>query len=518
MKRIVGILIVMLLIVSALPVMNAENEFKYQEIIKKATNEKVISNMGYTQPPGIQWEKTYGSSGLDAFRSVQQTSDGGYIAAGVWNEEAHWLVKVDSNGNEEWNITALHTSELYPRAYFVEETSDGGFIVCGCHDDWPTGYNRFLWKVKNNGETEWVKTYDDPEIGFFTCAHQTDDDSIIVTGHVGEQDIILMKTDMQGNKIWEKTYDVEGYDYAWAVRQTDDNGFVIAGYTYTEDEHYDVVLIKTNEYGTKQWVKTYGGIKDEIYRSKDIALTDDGGYLLSARGSTYGAGRDDLWIIKTDNEGNMEWNETYGEGGYDSPGGMDMAKDNGYIFALTKNLGAYTGTKDDGWIIKTDDEGNVCWSQIFGGNKADQIQSVRTTSDGGYILAGCTESCPDCDGEDNAWLIKLEPDSEMTPPELILKKPKPGWIYIWDVFAFPIFVVDEAIIYDRLTFNVKANHESGIAKVEYFIDDQLIGDATEPPFEYMWDSDDVGLYRLKIRAYNNYGGTIQKDLILDKRS
>ena len=92
---------------------------------------------------------------MDVLRYVQQTTDGGYIAVGMWNEESHWLLKVDANGNEEWNLTVLPDSTRYPRAYVVQQTSDGGYIVTGCHADPHAsrayGYNRFLWKVDATG-------------------------------------------------------------------------------------------------------------------------------------------------------------------------------------------------------------------------------------------------------------------------------------------------------------------------------------------------------------------------------
>jgi hypothetical protein len=526
-RKIVIILVLTLLIFSIVPIMNAEYitnnpstiQPKNQSIYGKNINLVDLFETGYAQPPDVIWEKTYGGSGQDVFRSVQQTSDGGYIAVGMWNREAHWLMKVDSNGVEEWNVTALTNPELYPRAYFVEETNDGGFIVCGCHEDYPDGYDRCLWKVDKAGQTEWLKKYTDPEIGYFICVHQTNDDGFIVTGFAGEQDAILVKTDKDGNLEWQRMHDIDGYDYGYAVKQTEDNGYIVTGYTYTEADNYDIFLLKTDKYGMRRWTRTYGGEDDELYRSKNIIITDDDGYLLSAQTESYGAGRADLWIIKTDKDGNMLWNETYGEGKYDLTGSVDTTNDNGYIFALTKNLNGFSGTKDDGWIIKTDIDGNVCWSKLFEEDQVDQTQSVRKTNDGGYIIAGNTESCSSCSRDrGDAWLIKLGPDTELTPPVLTKKRPRPGWIYIWDIIAFPIFIVDEAIIYDSLTFKVEAEHQSGISKVEYFIDDQLVVEAIESPFEYLWNIDDIGSYRLKIRAYNNYGGTTQEFVTLEKKS
>jgi hypothetical protein len=234
---------------------------------------------------------------------------------------------------------------------------------------------------------------------------------------------------------------------------------------------------------------------------------------------SYGAGDGDLWIVKTDTDGNMVWNETFGETKRDVCWSFDET-DGGYVFAVCKNFWEWLGDKEDIWIIKTDKEGNAQWSQIFGGSGSQIASYISKTSDGGFILAGRTGTwgSPLSD----ALLVKLGPDVTMDLPELTVRRPKARWIYLWDIIGLPILITPNALVLGDLTFKAKAEDASGIEKVEFFIDGLVVGETNETQgllfktYNYEWTGAEKGTYNLKIRAYNTHGGTAKNIVTIQK--
>lgn len=422
--KIIGIFVCTLLIATALPAVGTMNVIKERQIASTFINNQEVDkeNIQSLHDLEVEWERFYGGPNMDVFRYVEQTNDGGYIMVGAWNGTSHWLVKVDANGDEEWSATALTNATHYPRCFIVEQTSDGGFITAGCHEKDTWGYNRCIWKVDENGITEWCKIYDDPLNGYHTCIQETNDGGYIVCGEEditpSDWDVFLMKTDSEGNVEWQKTHKYGEFgDIAYAVRQTPDGGYILSGRIETSSSTADFLIIKTDSNGDIEWDKTYGGDFWEQSNSNDILLTSDGGYLFQADTQSYGPGQLDAWLIKTDAQGNMEWNKTFGGRKRDLSGGMDFTNDGGIIITVTKDFNSFTTPKGEGLVIKTDVNGNLEWQHIFGYEKEDQLQSVCSTSDGGYIVAGNTDSTDTHGaGDMDAWLIKIKA-FENNPPE-----------------------------------------------------------------------------------------------------
>ena len=423
--KVIGILVCMLLIATALPVVGTINEVKEGQnksaFIKN--QEADNGNVCFLHDPVIEWERLYGGPNDEVFRNVKQTSDGGYITVGVWNSTSHWLVKVDADGNEEWNVTALPNSTLWPRCYIVEQTSDGGFITAGCHEDTlGFGYNRCVWKVDENGTTEWLKIYDDPLYGYHMCIQQTTDEGYIVSGEIdvsqGDWDVLLMKINSTGDIEWQQIYKYSEFgDNAYAVRQTPDGGYILSGRKENTASEADLLVIKTDSNGEVEWDNTYGGAFWEWTQCNDILLASDGGYLFLGETASFGAGSRDLWLVKTDADGNMEWNKTFGGRRWDMAGGMDFTDDGGIIIAGTFGNNEFMPPKGEGLVIKTDENGILEWQKTFGYEELDQLQSVYTTSDGGYIVAGDIDSTESAGaGLIDGWLIKLEA-FENNPPD-----------------------------------------------------------------------------------------------------
>jgi hypothetical protein len=353
--------------------------------------------------------KTYGGTSFDGAYSVQQTSDGGYMVAGLTisfgvDSSDFFLIKTYANGNVQWAKTYGGTS--WDLAYSVQQTSDGGYIVAGwTYSFGAGGWDIFLIKTYANGNIQWAKTYGGAGWDLAYSVQQTSDGGYIVAGltfsfGAGDWDIFLIKTDANGNVQWAKTYGGTYSDWAYSVQQTSDGGYIVAGGTSSFGAGWaDIFLVKTDANGNVQWAKTYGGTYwDEAY---SVQQTSDGGYIVAGGTASFGAGLSDIILIKTDASGNVQWAKTYGGTNLDSAFSVQQTSDGGYIVAgWTYSFGAGL---DDIFLIKTDANGNIIWAKTYGGTYEDGAYSVQQTSDGGYIVAGYTAA-----GFGDIFLIKTD--------------------------------------------------------------------------------------------------------------
>jgi hypothetical protein len=179
---------------------------------------------------------------------------------------------------------------------------------------------------------------------------------------------------------WNKTFGGTGYDDAWSVQQTSDGGYILAvRSSICMDCNENILLIKTDANGNEQWNKTFGGAsRDRVY---SLQVTSDRGYIIA--GYTQIAGWENAWLIKADSNGNEQWNKTFGR---DEAYAAKQISDGGYILSVTNGSSV--------WLIKTDSNGNEQWKRTFGGSapSPDEIFSIQQTLDGGFILAGTTRS------------------------------------------------------------------------------------------------------------------------------
>ncbi len=189
--------------------------------------------------------------------------------------------------------------------------------------------------------------------------------------------------------IFERTFGGTGMDRGVFVSQTDDGGYVLTGVTSSFGAGAeDVYLVRTNPAGDEMWSQTFGGTDDD--NGWAVQQTPDGGFIIAGFTSSFGAGGVDVYLIRTDSMGELLWTKTYGGEGDDYAWAIQPATDGGYIIAgQTESFGA---GNVDAYLIRIDEDGEALWEQTYGGGDVDRSFSVQQTSDGGFILAGITFS------------------------------------------------------------------------------------------------------------------------------
>jgi hypothetical protein len=358
------------------------------------------------------WSQTCGGPDIDYAEAMVETSDGGCalvgytrsFGAGSWDV---WLVKTDTYGNMEWNQT--YGGKGHEEAYSLVETSDGGYALAGYTESFGAGGADF-WLVKTGayGNVEWNQTYGGAQYEYARSLVETSDGGYAIAGFKGSQtidfqagDFWLVKTDSYGNIMWNNTYGRATRDFAYSLVETSDGGYALAGNSgapYIAYGSADFWLVKINSYGNIEWNQTYG--KGTAY---SLVETSDGGFALAGFSDSVGGPRNVL-LLKSDANGNMLWNHTYGGANNDEANSLVETSDGGYALAgYTESFGAGGA---DFWLIKTGAYGNVEWNQTYGGAQFDHAYSLVETWDRGYAIAGTTNSFGA--GKDDFWLIKTD--------------------------------------------------------------------------------------------------------------
>ena len=254
----------------------------------------------------------------------------------------------------------------------------------------------------------WNQTYGGPDDDYGYSVVETSDGGYAIAGETlsfgaGSSDVWLVKINATGHMEWNQTYGGPSLDTVLSVLETSDGGYMVAGYTVSFGAGgADVWLVKTNATGTVQWNQTYGGLGDDYGRS--VAQTSDGGYMVASFTDSFGAGGYDFWLVRTDAAGMVQWNQTYGGTGDDVVRSVIKTSDEGYAIAgVTDSYGAGSS---DVWLVKIDAAGMMQWNQTYGGPSGDEGSFVVETVDGGYAIVGFTWSYGA--GLADTWLIKTD--------------------------------------------------------------------------------------------------------------
>jgi len=358
----------------------------------------------------INFERAYGGSNFDGGRSVWQTTDGGYVIAGYTYSFGAglidvYLIKTDSIGDTLWTRTYGGESNDY--GWSVKQTTDGGYIIAGYTRSFGAGgYDVYLIKTNASGETLWTKTYGGNRNEEGRSVQQTTDGGYVITGYTysfgaDSTNVYLIKTDSSGDTLWTKTYGGNRNEEGTSVQQTTDGGYVIAGSTRSFGAGADdVYLIKTDSSGVALWTRTYGS--NYLDKGYSVQQTTDGGYVITG----YSADSWDVYLIKTDSSGDTLWTRTYGGNYLDEGYSVQQTTDGGYIVAgcSSYSLGGLLHV----YLIKTDSSGDSLWARAYEGQDWDDYGwSVQQTTDGGYVIVGYTGSFG---AYGDVYLIKTDPD------------------------------------------------------------------------------------------------------------
>ncbi len=407
------------------------------------------------QAPAIQWQKALGGTGQDWARSIEQTTDGGYIVAGNSHSSngdviGHhgnsdgWVIKLTSTGDIDWQ-RALGGSG-YDETNSIKQTADGGYIVAGTsesNDGDVSGNHGFedLWVVKlsGTGAIEWQRSLGGTGGDLANCIKQTADGGYIVagisnsndgdvTGNHFMEDYWVVKLNSTGDIEWQRSLGGTDIDKAYSIKQTTDGGYIIAGETWSNNGdvtgnhgQIDYWVVKLTSTGTIDWQKALGGTWSDFAHS--IEQTADGGYIVggysnSINGDVTGNhGSFDHWVVKLTSLGVIEWQNSLGGTDFDGAYSIKQTADGGYIVAgfSGSNNGDVTGAQggDDLWVVKLTSTGTIEWQKAMGGTGYDAAQSIQQTTDGGYIVAGISESnngdVTGNHGGGDFWVVKLAP-------------------------------------------------------------------------------------------------------------
>jgi hypothetical protein len=387
------------------------------------------------QAPDTLWTRVYGGTNWDYARSVQQTSDGGYVIVGTTESIDSgdvYFIKTDADGDTIWTKTYGYADFSFGCS--VQETFDGGYIIVGGTGLWSyISRGVYLIKTDINGDTAWTKTYGGGSYDVGHSIQQTPDSGYVLVGTTssfgaGWEDVYLLKVDRNGDTIWTKTFGGSDMDFGNSIALTPDNGYIIGGMSYsTTNGAGDIYIIKTDQNGDTMWTQIYG---DSSYEwGASIAVTSDNGYIVTGEKTMSGniniiprsrrlyslTGQQlaplklqsiDVWILKLDTVGDTIWTRNYGGSERDCGYSVQQTNDGGYIIAgNTKSFGA--GDYDI-YLIKTDGNGDSIWTKTYGGLNNDCGYSIQQTSDDGYIVAGYTESFGA--GYYDVWLLKIAPE------------------------------------------------------------------------------------------------------------
>lgn len=372
----------------------------------------------------IAWQRCLGGSKGECGYSIQQTTDGGYIFAGVTESNERnvsgnhggadaWVVKLNADGTIAWQ--QCYGGSNRDTARDIHQTSDGGYIFVGS-----------TWS--NDGD---VSGNHNP---------------------INNRDIWVVKLDTDGTLIWQRCLGGTRHDTGYSVQQTSDGGYIVGGEVESCDGdlkshdsdnsskrrgNSDFWAIKLDPDGTIDWQRCFGGKFRECAYS--IQQTSDGGYVMAGfTASRYTASQDgdvncshggpsDAWVVKLDAEGTLTWQRCLGGTSEDYAMCIQQTSDGGYIVggrtpsAHNDSTNLREVSSQDFWLVKLDNDGTISWEKCFGGMERDELNSIQQTSDGGYIAVGSTRShmlriAPNDDdvsgnhGNSDVWLVKTDPD------------------------------------------------------------------------------------------------------------
>ena len=375
------------------------------------------------------WAKKYWVNDYYAAAlSFKQVTDGGYILAGKSEGTSEDMLVMKL----DFNGSVLWQKSygwLYARDYAVsiKQTSDGGYIVAGNSQS-----DILILKLYGNGEIAWQKRIWD--VGIPDYIQQTTDSGYILLTGAG-----IVKLNSTGDITWQKAYIDVIPGLFESMQQTEDGGYVLSGYRELYDDGHiwiqSMWVMKLDGSGNIVWQKQYG---ECYYRNiaHSIKQTEDGGYIV-AGGSRCNSTYIDFHVMKLDSSGNILWQKAYGTYYDDVANSIQQTSDGGYVVA------GYTDTDwnyTDCMVLKLDGNGNISWQRTYGeADKSEKAYSIEQTADGGYIVVGSASG--------NLFILKLNSNGDI--PNCNIVDNSDVSIYSWSDSP-----QDTTVNYQPTSFNI----------------------------------------------------------------
>lgn len=398
----------------------------------------------------IEWINTFGGSEEDDAFSVARSADGGYAVFGftqsndgdvsrkTTTDSDYWLLKLSAEGEPLWNKTYGGSDD--DRGQKIIATNDGGYAVLGFsksndqdvsensgfHDYW-------MAKLSANGALQWEKSFGYPGSDRGHSLIQTQDGGYFLVGFLdvtasngqgndppgdgrsakpantlhGVGEFWGIKLDASGNKEWSHYYGGTNNDRTFGVLQTDDGGFLMVGHSESDDfditdpqGSYDVWIVRTDNVGNLLWQKNFGGSGIEIGYA--VTETPEGNFIVvgdtrsSDKDISNPLGNADFWAIKFKPSGEMIWEKTYGGSDFESARSIvGMPEGNFLIVGSSQSSGMDVSEnkgRNDIWAIIIDPSGNLKWERSFGGSEMDVANEVVVIDEKQVLLVGSSQS------------------------------------------------------------------------------------------------------------------------------
>ncbi|MBD3582738.1 T9SS type A sorting domain-containing protein [Flavobacterium selenitireducens] len=395
------------------------------------------------QAPEITWHKCFGGSSEDFAQDICVSTDGGLVAVGFTYStngdisnppvlyQDMWVVKTDPNGNLIWEKTFASDDGQYEIPESIAPTPDGGYIIAA-------NYSEGAWIVKLNpdGEMQWDKTIAQRAASEI---HPTVDGGYILTssdfGSDSAQDIWVAKLENDGDIEWEQSIGGSGIEAQGDIRQTADGGYIFAGGSASSDGDLtlnhgglDFWVVRLNSTGHIQWQKSFGSTGEEWATS--VAIAPAGGYVVAGYTHAFGNqsnnngdvsgfwGARDLWVIKIDDDGNLQWQKCLGGSALEDVVPDVMAEPDGTFTILgstTSNDGnvSFNNGNDDVWMVRIDSDGSLEWEKTYGGTGFQTARcSLAKTPDDGYAFVASANQdslmlSAGHHGSSDFWIVKI---------------------------------------------------------------------------------------------------------------
>jgi hypothetical protein len=418
----------------------------------------IAQNISYA----VEWQKCIGGAGIEAIYSIKNTSDGGFIFVGEQATDKElsgletikgqiWVVKLSSNYTVEWEKRVGDYMNFEVPCQIVESkeggymilsyaVSDSSDVICS-----PSNLNEILMtKLSSKGEVQWRKCFGGKSYelsyslinssdGGYVLLGVTDSNDGDVSGNHGGRDTWVVKVSSTGNIQWQKCLGGTSTETLLSIVQTTDGGYVLAGYTNSTDGDItnnhgsgDVWVVKLSSQGILQWQKCYGGSGGDFALS--IIQTKDGGYIFAGEtnsndGDVKGnhSGYSDAWVCKLSTTGELQWQKCIGGFLDERINSIIQTYDGGYMIAgwtdsKDGDITDFRGGYNDGLIAKLSSKGDLQWIKSMGGSVDEKFRSILPLPNGGYLAAGFTSS-KDIDvlgnsGREDAWIVKISSDAK----------------------------------------------------------------------------------------------------------